>query len=62
MFDIRLPNINGKTEHERNEQIKSYLYQLAEQLQFALNSIEQRMQSIEANTASTDDESANTDS
>lgn len=62
MFDFRLPSITGKTEREQTEQIKSYLYQLAEQLQFALNDIEQRMQRMEANTASTDDESASTDS
>lgn len=62
MFDFRLPAITGKTEREQNEQIKSYLYQLAEQLQFALNDIEQRMKRMEANTASTDDESASTDS
>lgn len=62
MFDFRLPSITGKTEREQTEQIKSYLYQLAEQLQFALNDIEQRMQRMEANTTSTDDESASTDS
>ncbi len=40
MIDIRLPNINGKTETEQLVQIKSYLYQFAEQLQWALRSVE----------------------
>lgn len=35
-IDIRLPNINGTTEKEQLTQIKSYLFQLAEQLQWAL--------------------------
>jgi hypothetical protein len=36
-LDIRLPNINGKTDREQLAQVKSYLHQLAEQLQWALN-------------------------
>lgn len=39
MVDIRLPKITGATEREQLSQVKSYLYQLAEQLQFALNDI-----------------------
>lgn len=39
-IDIRLPNINGKSDREQLVQIRSYLYQLAEQLQFALNTLE----------------------
>ena len=38
--DIRLPNINGATEKEQLQQVKSYLYQFAEQLKWALNTIE----------------------
>lgn len=38
-IDIRLPNINGKTEAEQLSQIKSYLYQFAGQLQWALSSV-----------------------
>lgn len=34
--DIRLPNITGRTETEQLAQIKSYLYQFASQLQWAL--------------------------
>lgn len=37
---IRLPNINGATEAEQLSQIRSYIYQFAEQLQWALNTLE----------------------
>lgn len=40
MMDIRLPNINGKTETEQLAQIRSYLYQFAGQLQWALSNLE----------------------
>lgn len=40
MIDIRLPNITGRTEAEQLAQIKSYLYQFAGQLQFALSTVE----------------------
>lgn len=39
-FDIKLPNISAGSDHGKIEQIHSYLYQLAEQLKFALNTIE----------------------
>ena len=39
-IDIRLPNINGATEKEQLQQVKSYLYQFAEQLKWALNTLE----------------------
>ena len=39
-FDLRLPNITAQTESGKIEQIKSYLFQLTEQLKWALNSIE----------------------
>lgn len=39
--EIRLPNITGGTEKEQLRQIRSYLYQTAQQLQFALGSITQ---------------------
>lgn len=38
-FDIRLPNITGKTEAEQMVQVKSYLYQLVDQLNWALNTV-----------------------
>lgn len=40
MINIRLPNITGKTEAEQLTQIKSYLYQFAEQLQWAFSTVE----------------------
>lgn len=40
MIDIRLPNITGKTEAEQLGQIKSYLHQLVEQLNWGLNAVE----------------------
>ena len=39
-IDIRLPNISGKTEAEQLAQIKSYLYQFAGQLQWALKTVQ----------------------
>ena len=39
-IDIRLPNINGKTDSEQLAQIRSYLYQFASQLQWALGAVE----------------------
>lgn len=39
-LDLRLPNITASTEREQLSQIKSYLYQLASQLQWALNTVE----------------------
>jgi hypothetical protein len=38
-IDIRLPNITGKSETEQLSQIKSYLYQFASQLQWALETV-----------------------
>lgn len=39
-INLRLPNIQGKTEAEQMGQMKSYLYQLVEQLNWALNTAE----------------------
>lgn len=39
-FDLRLPNITGVTEREQLSQIKGYLYQLVQQLQWALSTID----------------------
>jgi hypothetical protein len=38
-FDLRLPNITGASEREQLTQIKNFLYQHIEQLQFVLNSL-----------------------
>ena len=40
MVDLRLPNIKGANEREQLKEMQSYMYQLVEQLQFALNTIE----------------------
>lgn len=40
-IELRLPQINGKTDREQLAQIKSYLYQMAQQLQWALNNVSQ---------------------
>lgn len=39
-MDIRLPNINASTEEGQLMQIKSYLYQFAEQLKYAFSTLE----------------------
>ena len=38
-IDLRYPNIQGKTEAEQLVQVKSYLHQLVEQLNWSLNTI-----------------------
>lgn len=38
-IDIRLPQITGASEREQLTQVKSYLFQLAQQLQYALGAI-----------------------
>lgn len=39
-IDIRTPNINAPTESGRLEQIRSYLYQISEQLNWAFSTVE----------------------
>ena len=39
-YDFRYPNITGATEREQLTQIKSYLHQFVDQLQWALNNID----------------------
>lgn len=50
--DIRLPNINATTEAGQLQQIKSYLYQFAEQLSWALNHIEAGTITVSTDTSS----------
>jgi hypothetical protein len=38
--ELRLPNITGTTEKEQLAQVKSYLFQLTQQLQWALNTLD----------------------
>ena len=46
MIDLRLPDIKG-TEQEQLRQIRSYLYQLIPQLQFALNNVGETNPTVE---------------
>lgn len=39
-LDLRMPNITGASEREQLAQIRSYLYQIVPQLQWALNNID----------------------
>lgn len=41
-IDIRLPNINAANEQGQLSQMRSYLYQLVEQLNWALNTVQDR--------------------
>ena len=38
-INFRYPNITGTSDHEQIDQIKSYLYQLVEQLNYALTTL-----------------------
>lgn len=49
-IDIPRPNINAPTEAGRLEQVRSYLYQMAEQLNWALNSVETKIETSVSNT------------
>lgn len=49
-FDIRLPNINSPTPEGQIAQIKSYLYQLTDQLKYASDSIEKQSVSAAINS------------
>lgn len=40
MINLRFPNINGATEAEQLKQIKSYLHQLVQELNWALSVLE----------------------
>ena len=46
-FDIKIPNITATTERGQLEQIRGYLYQLADQLKWALNSLENGSQTTQ---------------
>lgn len=45
-IDIRLPHITGTTEREQLEQLKKYLFQLREQLQWAFDNIGEGSNSV----------------
>ena len=52
-INIRLPSITGRTEAEQLSQVKSYLHQLAEQLNWALSTLESGTSSAAGSTAKT---------
>jgi hypothetical protein len=52
-IDIRLPQITGTSEHEQLVQVKSYLYQLAEQLQWGLQNIDKSINTVVVREAET---------
>ena len=57
-MNIRFPNITGRTEMEQLVQVKSYLHQLADQLNFALTEVENKASAIAAPTQKTKSEQA----
>ena len=60
-IDIRLPNITGNNTAEQMAQVKSYLFQLAEQLQWALNNIEASSGNVVVSTPKTSAAAADTE-
>ena len=60
-IDIRLPNITGNSTTEQMTQVKSYLFQLAEQLQWALNNIEASSGNVIVSTPKTSAAAADTE-
>ena len=60
MVELRLPNITGLSEKEQLSQIKSYLYQLTGQLQWALSNLESTTQSVVTNSQKTGSNSLET--
>lgn len=52
--NIRYPNINGATTEEQLQQIKNYLFQLTEQLNVVLPSIDADIRSVSSTEASSD--------
>lgn len=42
MMNIRYPNITGKTPEEQLAQMRSYLHQLVDQLNWALSTLESK--------------------
>ena len=57
-FDIKIPNITATTERGQLEQIRGYLYQLADQLKWALNSIENGSQTTQVVKSSKETETS----
>lgn len=49
-FNIRIPNITASTPTEQIRQVHSYLYQVVEQLNWALNTIESTSENVNTST------------
>lgn len=60
MVNLRLPNITGLTEKEQLSQIKSYLYQLVGELQYAVNNMDGTTSKVVVSTPTTVSNSART--
>ena len=56
MTDIRQPNITAATEREQILQMRTYLYQLAQQLQFALGTVEKNIITVQDTAANAERE------
>lgn len=50
-MNIRLPSINGRTDGEQLRQIRAYLFQLVEQLNWVLSTIEKTDSDAETGTS-----------
>ena len=53
--NIRFPNITGATDREQLKQIKSYLYQLVEQLNYTLSVIDTELQRVQSKNVNNTD-------
>ncbi len=53
MINLRLPNITAPTERGQLEQMRSYLYQMAEELQFAFDNANSSSSNVVMSTSST---------
>lgn len=48
-MNFRYPNITGKTEKEQIEQIRRYLFQMVDQLNYVVSRMEERSSDAESN-------------
>lgn len=56
MISLKRPRMSGESDHEALYELRSYIYQLVDQLQFALDSLETLQKSEGGNTSSTANE------
>ena len=60
MATFRLPNITGLSEKEQISQINRYLFQLVGELQFTINTLENKVSRLETNLQELASKSATT--